>query len=531
MTETLIPDRLALRAQAQHEAEARLGRRLTAGERHLDLWAIDDDLVKGKEELTAAIEAEKARYIRAVLADHTARMEVTGAMEDALLDLEDAGRDHARREIRSMGIEPEEPDLSFASARRKSGATGRFWTARLRLGGMLGGVQGRVERDVVDAITDISIGASTRSAVQSALERRVPGARAAAAELTSGAFTAGLDEIYSANRDSFPCWHYSAVMDGATCSSCRSLDGRRFETLEELYAVLPGFGPNPLCLGMGRCRCRGVPCPPGADTPLGDEPFASGESIKVRDVAGWPDALRGKRGRVESIAGDGTIRVRLNNGTVIDARPEHLLRPTPPRSVPVKAGARSGAEAAKALDSEMKDWANGLTSAEREAVEFYGGPGAYKINRGLRKIEGFKITPEIRAYIKALDHAIQKAPLAEDTVVFRGTDSVRDLFPDEFDFDPRAADVRALAGRTIEDAGYWSSSVSKRQAGFFADEVMMEIRLPKGHRGAWIRGAAERPDAITKAEQELLLPRGSSYLIRSVEKRGKRWVFELEVVP
>jgi hypothetical protein len=32
-----------------------------------------------------------------------------------------------------------------------------------------------------------------------------------------------------------------------------------FLTLDEAYVVLPNFGPNPLCFGDGRCRCRLVP--------------------------------------------------------------------------------------------------------------------------------------------------------------------------------------------------------------------------------------------------------------------------------
>jgi hypothetical protein len=51
-------------------------------------------------------------------------------------------------------------------------------------------------------------------------------------------------------------------LDGGTCDICAPMDGTEYHSLDELYTVLPDFGPNPNCLGGGRCRCRAIPCGP-----------------------------------------------------------------------------------------------------------------------------------------------------------------------------------------------------------------------------------------------------------------------------
>lgn len=96
------------------------------------------------------------------------------------------------------------------------------------------------------------------------LDKKIPGARDAASRLVSGLLFRGIGEVYEHNSDLFPCFIYSAVMDAATCAACRTFDGRRYSSWILGERDLPGGGPNPLCLGDGRCRCRLVPCPPGA---------------------------------------------------------------------------------------------------------------------------------------------------------------------------------------------------------------------------------------------------------------------------
>lgn len=51
-------------------------------------------------------------------------------------------------------------------------------------------------------------------------------------------------------------WEVIAV-DG--CPVCAPLHGRRFASIDELYEVLPGFGPVAGCPDDGGCGCRAVP--------------------------------------------------------------------------------------------------------------------------------------------------------------------------------------------------------------------------------------------------------------------------------
>jgi len=65
----------------------------------------------------------------------------------------------------------------------------------------------------------------------------------------------GMGQTWEANQDLVRGWEYTAILDGGTCDACAPLDGTQYATLEELFLVLPDFGPNPECFGGGRCRC------------------------------------------------------------------------------------------------------------------------------------------------------------------------------------------------------------------------------------------------------------------------------------
>lgn len=238
--------------QAYADAERRLGRKLHASERAIDIPAVDRDLEAGKEQLVNAIEAEKRRAIRALKLSPFVQLRVSPAMLDALLALYDSGRRHALDEMRRLGV-PEERLLATEDELPS------LQDVIDRLRQMLTAIQVRVG----DEEAKLRVGQPTLTEdFLRKLEERVPGARDVASRLISTAMTRGLLDEYSTRRDLFPCWIYTAVLDAATCTECRPLDGTRFTNLEEALTVLPGFGPNPFCLGDGRCRCRLVPCPP-----------------------------------------------------------------------------------------------------------------------------------------------------------------------------------------------------------------------------------------------------------------------------
>ena len=108
------------------EAEERLGRKLDAGERAIDLVRNDGLMEDAKVKLTALIEKEKRRAIRAFLRGDVPKMRVTGEMMLVLERLRDAGREAAGEEIERLtpfaGMTPRKVELA-------EGPWGYTWNA------------------------------------------------------------------------------------------------------------------------------------------------------------------------------------------------------------------------------------------------------------------------------------------------------------------------------------------------------------------------------------------------------------------
>jgi hypothetical protein len=246
------------------EAERRLGRRLTAGERVIDLAGLDRDLEGGKAELHRAIEREKARAARALARDrprHLQRLAVTAEMVRALRRLYAAGLRTARAEVARLGVEPAAPPLKLARSGEDEPLPDELADLEGALRAHLAAVTGRLEVAAVEEPAAL-LGPAAASALERALIRRVPGGLDAASRLVSPAFLHGLAAGYAPVLDVMGGWTYSAIGDAATCGVCAYWDGKRFDTWSAIEAVLPGGGPNPSCYGGSRCRCRPVAEPP-----------------------------------------------------------------------------------------------------------------------------------------------------------------------------------------------------------------------------------------------------------------------------
>lgn len=255
-------------------AASRLGRPLSVAEQFVDIVGLDIDLEMGKELLHTAVEEEKRRQIsRVVRRRETSRMEVTPAIRDAFVWMYDRGREHAIREMRAMGIEAKTEYARTLPARVDALLS--------TLGPRLGGIDLRI----MDEYAEATISSTAQAEIIRQIDRRVPGALAIASDYVSSGTWTGVADIYEINRDLFPGWEYSAVMDGATCSVCEWYDGQRFDTLDALYRVLPNFGPNPSCHGGSRCRCRGLPVPP-------DDAIALAPAVRPPVETLTPDELR-----------------------------------------------------------------------------------------------------------------------------------------------------------------------------------------------------------------------------------------------
>ncbi|MEV0593269.1 ADP-ribosyltransferase [Nonomuraea cavernae] len=182
-------------------------------------------------------------------------------------------------------------------------------------------------------------------------------------------------------------------------------------------------------------------------------------------------------------------------------------------------------------NAEGRAWARdnmplpALTHEELRALDFYGGIGYKRINPALREKDadpGVVWSPEVADEIAAMDQAIGKSHLPSDMVLHRG---VEEKFLEWLGVDIKSPDeMKRLRGRVITEPGYLSTSVGRR-AGFDGDLRVM-LRAPKGHE-------ALNMYPITKliGEREILLRRGTSYIVRGVYRKDGHWYMEADVVP
>lgn len=258
-------------------AAERLGRPLTKGETRIDLARLDRAMEAAKDELERELRRERRRAVRLYLASgRPLRLRRTDAIVRILRDLYELGVDSARAEIRDGGYDPDElPERSFAvSLPVTLEPLGEALDLRLA-------ELGRVANAKV-LTTDLS--ALANAEILAAFDR-VPGVRAAAADLVSTPLLRGQGDVWDQADAAgiVETWVYSAIMDSATCESCGYLDGTTYDSWESIQAVLPGGGPNPRCFGGMRCRCRAVP-----------ELFDPGEPSGYPEAPTVPPSLLGR---------------------------------------------------------------------------------------------------------------------------------------------------------------------------------------------------------------------------------------------
>lgn len=252
----LVPPSRDLSA-SRRLVEAIVGRTLRKAEQAIDVLRLDQALSHAKEDLEAAIRAEMLRASAAWAAGQTPSpyLAVDEAMLAILDSLAQLGAAEGLLELERLGY----VGLRVPPARAFVAGPGPRHHRDVRgyLGRELNGIGVRIEDDLL--LADLS-GAS-EVAIANAL-MGIPGARDLASRVISSALMDGFGATFEANQDLVGSWEYTAVMDGATCDPCGQWDGAVFQSLGELFQVLPDFGPNPECSGGGRCRCRAVPAAP-----------------------------------------------------------------------------------------------------------------------------------------------------------------------------------------------------------------------------------------------------------------------------
>ena len=152
---------------------------------------------------------------------------------------------------------------------------------------------------------------------------------------------------------------------------------------------------------------------------------------------------------------------------------------------------------------EFAAWEKGLPKPEWNALDRYQGGGYSPINRALRT---GKIPTHVEPYISHIDSALAKAKMTENVTVFRGCSNPKWL--KRFD---------KLEGKVIKDKAFCSTSLARSTAEHFCEiaegkPILIEIRMAKGTRAAFIGGGAE---------QEVLLARDTAMRVITAGKDAK----------
>jgi hypothetical protein len=175
------------------------------------------------------------------------------------------------------------------------------------------------------------------------------------------------------------------------------------------------------------------------------------------------------------------------------------------------AQAKADAEAAK--QKELSKGANATlelltkhapqpTSVQASAISSYTGSGYQSLNDTLRN----SFTPAITPTMKNLDSYLAKAEFPQDVVLHRKVSG------------PYSKILRSIAmeGGKFIDKGYSSTST---HTGKWSGDLHLVISVKKGQRGAAVKEHSNHA-----AENEVVLPRGSAFVIKKIEGPGMFYV-------
>jgi hypothetical protein len=156
----------------------------------------------------------------------------------------------------------------------------------------------------------------------------------------------------------------------------------------------------------------------------------------------------------------------------------------------------------------------GVDKGEAASIKHYTAEGFKSINWGLRGIR--QHTPASSAHLAELDRVMSRASLPEAMTVHRGVggNGLKEI---------QKAGLKK--GALIPDAGFLSTSKSAGVGKSFqnsSDNIMLEIRLPKGARAIDVGRLSDNP-----GEQEVLIDRNSKLKVVSYDAKAKKAVMEL----
>jgi hypothetical protein len=155
---------------------------------------------------------------------------------------------------------------------------------------------------------------------------------------------------------------------------------------------------------------------------------------------------------------------------------------------------------------QWASWTKNLSKQEKDAFKAYSS-------------EPFD---ELSTDFTQINNHLRKGSVPQDTTVFRG-------FPSSI----LGNDPSKLVGKTITDKAYTSSSMSERIANQFSKDLIAEIKIPKGSKGAFMDATLTKSDLQQLGrdpEHELVLPRNSKFRILGTKKVGAKTKVFMELV-
>ena len=177
---------------------------------------------------------------------------------------------------------------------------------------------------------------------------------------------------------------------------------------------------------------------------------------------------------------------------------------------------------------------NKLTKAEIKAIEDYAGSGHTGLNGSIaaKFINGSTPSASVLAKINKIDKALSKIKLEYDMILKRAVPSHFFWAQSGYVYgsNPSASELQHWIGKTYTEVGVASTSLNPAWedpvTGAPYGKVVMTIRATKDNYGVKVYGD---PIGGSNYEREVLLPRGTTFLIRSVSKRPYESTWEIEV--
>lgn len=164
------------------------------------------------------------------------------------------------------------------------------------------------------------------------------------------------------------------------------------------------------------------------------------------------------------------------------------------------------------MENWCKEWVKTIKRNEKSGVKQYSGDAYIDMNDSLRGIGGdyMEFTrEEINKYIDGCTKALEKASLPEDTIVRRASGY---NMLEELNINITESNKNKLVGGIIEDKGFTSTSPDPRGGFSNYEKIEYIIKVPKGSQAMYIA-----PISMHKGEKELLINRGSKYIVEDIE--------------